>query len=189
MDKNLQTLETYNFSALVAFLAGSQPNACFKDAWEALINLPQWFRHGTYVEGWIVIELASEILVIEHGWCMLPDGRVVDPAIVFLIGPEQSVIYFPGVAYTWEETLAFEGELLPHVWETSKGGDGMQHPAYKAAYEEALKIATRLSITYDPHKKLAIHTAQSELEGQSDPQMEEIPQWIIYVVSSSLQVS
>src|SRR5581483_8973289 len=115
MNTQWQPLETYDFSCLVAFLVGSQPNSCLKDAWEALINLPHWFHHGRYVEGWIVIEVASEVLVIEHAWCLLPDGKVVDPAIIFLIDRQQSVMYVPGVTYSWEETLAFEGELLPRV--------------------------------------------------------------------------
>lgn len=182
MDAQQQPLETYDFSCLVALLAGSQPNSCFKDAWEALINLPQWFRYGYYVEGWIVIELTREVLVIEHAWCLLADGRVVDPAIIFLIERQQPVWYLPGVIYSWEETLAFEGELLPRVRE---GSDGMQHPAYKVAYEAAWETATNIARATDPPKQLAIHTAQPEPEGPPEPQRQKDVLWIIHTIPSS----
>ena len=154
-------LETYAFSLQIALLSGAQPHACFADAWNALIDFPQWFRHGAYVEGWIVLETKHEIFVVEHGWITLPDGRVVDPALVFLIGPGDPVVYFTGVEYTWQETHAFEGELLPRVWETH-GSNGMEHGAYKAAHDAALEIATVLSNAYDPAKKMMMYTAQLE---------------------------
>ncbi len=180
MDKPLKTLETYKFSQQVALVSGAEPNSCFKDAWNALINLPQWFRQSKYVEGWIVLETGDEVLLIEHGWCMLPDGRVVDPAIVFLIGPGDPIVYFTGVEYTWDETLAFEGELLPRV-RTTHGSDGMEHNDYKTAYDAALSVANDLSAAYTPPKKLTIHTAQPEEEVEKLRQ--EGREIIIYIIS------
>jgi hypothetical protein len=152
MDKPLKTLETYDFSQQIALISGAEPNSCYNNAWNALINLPEWFRQSRYVEGWIVLEARDEVLLIEHGWRMLPDGRVVDPAIAFLIGPDEPIVYFTGVEYTWEETLAFEGELLPRV-RTTHGSEGMQHSDYKAAYAAALSVANDLSVAYDPPEK------------------------------------
>jgi hypothetical protein len=182
MDKPLKTLETYAFSQLVALVSEAEPNSCFKDAWNALINFPQWFRQSKYAEGWIVLERSDEILVIEHGWCMLPDGRVIDPAIVLLIGPQDPVVYFTGVEYTWEETLAFECELLPRVRFTHYGSDGMGHTDYKAAYDAALSVAKDLSVGYEPSKKITVHTAQPEEEVEKLRQ--EAGQIIIYIISS-----
>jgi hypothetical protein len=181
MDKPLKTLETYAFSLQVALMSGAEPNACFKDAWNALINFPELFRQSRYVEGWIVLETSNEVLLIEHGWCMLPDGRVVDPAIVLLIGPDEPIVYFTGVEYTWEKTLTFEGELLPRVRFTYYGSDGMEHSEYKAAHEAALSVANDLSSAYDPPKKMTIHTAQPAEEVEKLRQ--EGAQTVIYIIS------
>jgi hypothetical protein len=175
MKRTPKALTTYELSLYVAFMSGAQPNHCFKDAWEALINLPQLFRGGgTYVEGWIVLEVNDEIEVIEHGWCTLPNGTIVDPAIVLLIGPEVAVQYFSGLEYSWEETLAFEHELLPRVRHSQYGSDGMEHADYKAAHDDAITEAEMRAA--DSGKRIAIHVAEQE-----DHQPESI-QVVVYIV-------
>lgn len=183
MDTPLKRLETYVFSLQIALISGAEPNSCFKDAWNALINLPELFHDSTYVEGWIVLETSDEVLLIEHGWCMLPDGRVVDPAIVLLIGPQDPVVYFAGVEYSWEETLAFEGELLPRVRFTHYGNDGMAHPDYKAAYGAAFSVAKDLSVGYEPPKKITVHVALPKEEVEK-LQSEEPLEIVVYIIPS-----
>src|SRR5262249_21378592 len=141
MNETPKTLTAYSFSLLIALLSGAQPNCCFKDAWQAFINLPQWFLSGRYVVGWVVLVIECEAGFIEHAWCLLADGTIVDPAIVLLVGPEVTVQYFTGIEYTRSQALSFEDELLPRVRFTRYGDDGMGHPDYKAAHSSALTLA------------------------------------------------
>jgi hypothetical protein len=182
MKRTPKTLTTYEISLYIAFMGGARPNSCFKDAWEAFINFPQWFRRGTYVEGWVLIEVNDEIEVIEHGWCTLPDGTIVDPAIVLLVGPDVPVLYFTGIEYTWEETLSFENEWLPRVRFTQYGSDGMEHADYKAAHDDAKAEAQMRAA--DSGKRIATHVAK-QLD-EEDHQNDGISV-IVYIIPPGVQ--
>jgi hypothetical protein len=157
--KNPKTLTTYELSLYVAQLSGAQPNHCFHAAWEAIIN---FVSDGSYVEGWIVLEIDDEIEVIEHAWCTFSDGTIVDPAMVLVVGPEVPMLYFTGIEYTREEALSFEDEWLPRVRFTQYGDDGMDHADYKAAYDNALARAEERATTTG--KRIAIHVAEQQNE-------------------------
>jgi hypothetical protein len=138
------------------------PHVCTTNAWRALICLPDIFSpDGEYIEGWIVYETGEQVLVVEHCWCELAPGQtrhIVDPSIVFLVERGQPVQYFPGVRRSWKETEALEGEWFPHVRFENYGADGMGHPSYRAAYEQARQYGGALAQV--TAKELVIHAAQ-----------------------------
>ncbi len=155
----------YDFSRALALLIGARPHECFVNAWSAFIECADLFRGGTFVEGWLLIECETEVLVIEHGWLIQSNGWIVDPSIVLLVEDHQQVQFFPGVRRTWTETEALDGELFPYVrFDGRHGADGFGHPDYKAAYETAVQAATVLATSSIPPKTVAVHTAQPLLE-------------------------
>ncbi|HEU5377438.1 MAG TPA: hypothetical protein VFV38_18605 [Ktedonobacteraceae bacterium] len=158
MNSLFQPLSTYRFSVVMALRTAAQPNCCFQNAWEVISELPAYFAHGSYVEGWLVLEWEGHVLVIEHGWACLPDTRIIDPSIIFLIGPKEPLAYFPGVTYTRQEALAFRGEMLPRVC-TTHGADGMRHPGYHTAYAHAWRFAQSLATHSRPEKRLILQRA------------------------------
>jgi len=154
----------YRLSGLVALASGAVPHCCATNAWRALICLPQvFYPRGEYVEGWIAYETEECVKVVEHCWCELIMDRlrrILDPSIVFLVGEAQPVFYFPGVRRSWQETEQLEGEWFPHVLFESYGKDGLGHPGYRAAHDEAIARGRQLSLATAPPKELAVHTAQ-----------------------------
>jgi hypothetical protein len=154
----------YQLSALVALASGAVPHCCASNAWRALICLPQvFYPQGEYVEGWIAYETEECVKVVEHCWCeLVMDGlrRILDPSIAFLVKEGQPVFYFPGVRRCFQETEQLEGQWFPHVCFESYGEDGLGHPGYRAAHDEALAHATRLGQAASPAKELVVHTAQ-----------------------------
>lgn len=159
----------YDLSLRVAPAIGARPHECFANAWSAFIELPDLFRGGTFVEGWLLIECEQEVQIIEHGWCVLPDEQIVDPSIVLLIEDNQRVLFFPGVRRTWRETEALEGEFFPHVrFDGKHGDDGLGNPDYNAAYETAVQIATTIAASATSPKTLTVHTAQPLSEESQD---------------------
>lgn len=116
------------------------PKRCWGNALTALRTQRQLGK-AYYVEGWLV---KDKPLVIEHGWVELPDGRIIDPTYALLV-VQQSVgappAYFPGVRYSRKELKGIQLKALPCVWK-SGGFEGLQHPQYKKAYEEASKYVT-----------------------------------------------
>ncbi|HEU5377489.1 MAG TPA: hypothetical protein VFV38_18865 [Ktedonobacteraceae bacterium] len=149
-------LSTYGLSVFLAALTAAEPNCCFQNAWEIISALPH--LDATYVEGWLVLAWEDAILVIEHGWACLPDARILDPSIIFLVGPKEPLASFAGVTSTPQEALAFRGEMLPRVC-TTHGPDGMGHPEYKAAYDQALRLAQSLASQTRPHRRVIIQRA------------------------------
>jgi hypothetical protein len=154
----------YQLSGLVALASGAVPHCCASNAWRALICLPQiFFPCGEYIEGWIAYETQERVKVVEHCWCELAmDGlrRILDPSIVFLVEEGQPVWYFPGVRRSWRETELLEGEWFPHVLFESYGKDGLGHPGYRAAHDEAIAQGRALAQAAAPPKELAVHTAE-----------------------------
>jgi hypothetical protein len=145
----------FMLSIAISQISQAIPNDCYCNAWE--VTAKHLHEESFYVEGWIVVNLYNEIQIIEHGWCVLPD-RIIDPTIIFLTNSSEVVSYFPGVQYSYEETLAFEGELLPQVRFTRYGNDGMLHPEYKKAFEDAHAHARELD------KRIVVYTAKYEEE-------------------------
>jgi hypothetical protein len=180
----------WELSQVVALASEAVPRRCTTNAWRALICLPVvFFPHGEYVEGWIVYETGTQVVVVEHCWCELAPGQtrhIVDPSIVFLVERGQPVQYFPGVRRSWKETEALEGEWFPHVRFGDYGEDGMGHPAYRAAHDEAVRKGTELADISAPPKELAVHCAQlvpdADLEQGGDDMV-----ILVHVVPSSLQ--
>lgn len=154
----------YQLSALVALSSGAVPHSCASNAWRALICLPQvFYPGGEYIEGWIAYETEENVKVVEHCWCeLVMDGlrRILDPSIVFLVEEGQPVWYFPGVRRGFQETEQLEGEWFPHVLFENYGEDGLGHPGYRAAHDEAVARGRQLAQAAHPPKELVVHTAQ-----------------------------
>lgn len=154
----------YQLSALVALTSGAVPHCCATNAWRALIWLPQvFYPHGEYVEGWIAYEAQDCVKVVEHCWCELIVDRlrrILDPSIVFLVEEGQPVFYFPGVRRGFQETEQLEGEWFPHVCFECYGADGLGHPGYRAAHDEAMALGRQLARAVSPPKEVVVHTAQ-----------------------------
>jgi hypothetical protein len=154
----------WEVSQAVAWLTGAIPRVCTTNAWRALICLPDvFYPHGEYIEGWIAYATDTQVKVVEHCWCEVASRQawhIVDPSIVFLVQRGDPVYYFPGVRRSWQETEALEGEWFPHVLFEGFGKDGMDHPGYKAAYDEAVRQGTSLAQACSPAKELAVHHAR-----------------------------
>jgi hypothetical protein len=173
----------YKLSTLVARLTGARPNHCWKNAWQALIELPQLFLEGRYVEGWAVFEPGDAVCVLEHGWATLPAERgVVDPTIVLLVDRRHPVAYFPGLAYTWTETLAFQGQPLPRVLETGGGG---VHADYGSAFCQAMAHATRLAGASPAPRRVIVQAASPGAAEEVQSGEGEQLKYAVRIVSSA----
>ena len=154
----------YQLSGLVALASAAVPHCCASNAWRALICLPQvFYPDGEYIEGWIAYETEECVKVVEHCWCeLVMNGlrRILDPSVAFLVQEGQPVFYFPGVRRSWRETEALENEWFPHVLFESFGTDGLGHPGYRAAHDEAIAQGMALSQAALPPKELVVHTAE-----------------------------
>src|SRR5260370_34272665 len=158
MENTFQPLPTYRHSMFMALRTNARPNCCFQNAWEVGSELPDYFALGSYVEGWLVLEWEDTVVLVEHAWACLPDMRIIDPSIIFLVEPETPLAYFPGVLYRRQATLAFRGEMLPRVVHTH-GVDGMRHPGYKAAYDQAWRLAQSLASQVRPSRRVIVQRA------------------------------
>lgn len=180
----------WELSHVVALASEAVPHVCTVNAWRALICLPDvFFPGGEYVEGWMVYETSTQVKVVEHCWCELAPGQIrhiVDPSIVFLVERGQPVRYFPGVRRSWKETEALEGQWFPHVRFEDFGEDGMGHPAYRAAHDEAVRTGAALANASSPPKELAVHSAQQIPEADAEPGGDALAIFV-YVVPSSAQ--
>jgi hypothetical protein len=156
--------QTYHqlLSLQVASYIEAEPNYCFGNAWDAVAQIPELFFEGRYVEGWSIMQLTGKIWVIEHAWAELPPPTygIVDPSAILL--PLEAVpLYYPGMRLRREETLSIKGEWLPHVRDSGAfGEDGMGHPAYRAAYEEAVRVAKELASSSIPPMEVLIRPAR-----------------------------
>ena len=133
----------FQASLRMAALTGAQPNECWSNAWDAIILLPGYFVRGAYVEGWIVIETATQIHLIEHGWNERADGCVIDSTIAYLAGDPTSASYYAGYRLPWHNILGAPEEVcLPLVRFSGYRDQGLEHHGYCHAYQEARKDAT-----------------------------------------------
>jgi len=129
-------------SALVALLVEARPLCCWRNAALAVFQLPEFFEGGHYVEGWMVFVGEQSLRLIEHGWAVTHDHRIVDPSIILLEEEASSIEYFSGAAYTRDQLqYSLAGAILPLICDAGYGNDGMGHPGYKAAYERAFQRA------------------------------------------------
>jgi hypothetical protein len=178
-------------SRKVADVIRAQPNHCAVNAWRALIELPDLFREEGYlVEGWMVIEEATQVALVEHVWCCLADGRIVDPSVLLLVSEHTPVWYFAGLRRTYAETEALEGELFPHVrFEGAYGADGLGHPGYKAAWSAARRKTYALALVHKPPKALQFQSVRRGEEPTASSTEEEAVLPIIEGGSLDLQRS
>jgi hypothetical protein len=160
----------FDLSLIVAQAIVAEPHVCTTNAWRALICLPEvFYPAGEYVEGWIAYETGeSQVFVVEHCWVELASEKfqhIIDPSIVFLVPQGQHVEYFAGVRRSWRETEALEGEWFPHVLFEDYGEDGLGHPGYRAAFEQASRYGEALAQASTPARELVIHHAKLPVAG------------------------
>lgn len=86
----------YELSLVVAFATGAVPNYCYANMWHTIRELPE-LRDAQLVEGWIVLEQATRVSLVEHCWSECEDHLIVDPSIVLCIRRAHPVFYFPGI--------------------------------------------------------------------------------------------
>lgn len=166
-EKKMQDFLSLKLSVRALLQIAARPNHCFDNAWQTFLSSPEAFRHGRFVEGWIIFDLEHEVVLNEHGWCELQDGTIVDPSILFLVDSDQPVYYFPGVTRDWQEVqrLVQEQHTFPYVrFDGKHGKDGLGHPIYKAAREAALRKVDQLAHTCTPAKTTTLLTAQDGAE-------------------------
>jgi hypothetical protein len=163
-EKRKQDYLAETFSLKAAITIGADPNTCFDNTWRMFIRyFPGIFKtHGTFIEGWWVIDLPDLVVLNEHGWAELSDGTIVDPTVVLLLDPDIPVYYFPGVARNWQEvdTIVREEQWFPYVRFGAYGEDGLGHPAYKAAHDAALQKLLSLANATHPPKQIQRLSAQ-----------------------------
>lgn len=158
-------------SLVLAEIIDAQPNTCFDNVLDMLKLFPQISAYGWFVEGWYVVDLADEVVVNEHGWYELPNGRILDPTVEILVPSGRPVYYFTGVKRSWKQVRAIlrkKGDIwFPYVRAVGTyGNDGLKHPTYKAAHDAALQKVYSLASTTHPPKKMTFLTAQDLLSMQ-----------------------
>ena len=169
-EKRKQDALDADVSCAVALSIGAQPNTCFANVLDMfLLYYPAFFSaHGKLIEGWYVVDLDDEVVINEHCWCELPDGKILDPTVTLLVPPEQPVYYFAGVSRSWREVheiVQKKDTWFPYVRAVGTyGEDGFGHPVYKAAYEMAARKVFDLASATQPPKKMTFLTAQ-DLQG------------------------
>lgn len=133
-------------SKVIAAAIGARPLQCWRNAALAVLQFPELFATGHYIEGWIVLPKSDGIEVVEHGWCQSPLLGIIDPSIVLIEDQDQPVFYFPGFELSGK-TLAsrLAGKTVPLVCNTEYGHDGMGHQGYRHSYEQAQRQARNLA--------------------------------------------
>ncbi|HEU5377139.1 MAG TPA: hypothetical protein VFV38_17040 [Ktedonobacteraceae bacterium] len=149
-------------SRAIAAAIDAQKHHCAVNAWRALILFPEHFRDGGHlVEGWLVIEDAEQVTLVEHVWCERANEQVVDPSILLLVPETTLVAYFPGVRRSYAEAEALEGAWFPHVrFDGLHGVDGLGHAGYQAARTAARHLTATLALKRQPPKAMRFVTAQ-----------------------------
>ncbi len=141
----------YELSLAMAWSIAAVPNQCYANAWHTLDALAAW-PDLRLVEGWMVLEQATEITVIEHAWCA-HNTLLIDPSLVLLL-PKAACLaahYFPGVRRQWADLRSQAVCDLPLVRSCGRyGPDGFGHPDYQAAYRGAYRLGSRLAETGKP---------------------------------------
>jgi hypothetical protein len=106
------------------------PNACWQNAYRALMQLPE-LSSGCYVEGWIVnIEIP---VPLEHAWIELA-GQIIDPTPVMW---RETHAYFPGLRFTKAEVLQTVRDETELPIASRFGAEGIKSPAYRTAWKQA----------------------------------------------------
>ena len=138
----------YPLSEGVAIAIQAEPYRCWRNAALAVILLPELFACGWYVEGWAVAPRASLIEVFAHGWGLTPGRRIVDPTSVLTEDRDQPLAFFPGRELSRPSLCSLiSGSTLPLICHSQYGDDGMGHPGYKQAFDEAMKYARLLAVS------------------------------------------
>lgn len=133
------------FSAMVALSIGAEPYRCWRNAVLALFSCANLLEKPRYIEGWIVLPQPTTIQIAEHGW-ISSGPRLIDPSLVLTESREQTVCYFPGLVLTLDELpQRLQGKTLPLVCHSSYGSDGLLHPGYKQAHQQAWQCARELA--------------------------------------------
>lgn len=158
----MRTEMAYELSLAVALATGAMANYCYANAWYASEALAEW-PDLLLVEGWIILEQATQVTLIEHCW--LERGNpslIMDPSMVLLVPRSlfHQVHYFAGVRRTRAEMQTVACSDLPLVRSSgSYGPDGLEHADYCAAYDAAHILATQLACAYLPAKAVVIQPA------------------------------
>ncbi len=141
----------YELSLAIAWSIAAVPNQCYANAWHTLDALAAW-ADLRLIEGWMVLEQATEITVVEHAWCAR-DSLLIDPSLVLLL-PKTACLaahFFPGVSRQRADLRALAACDLPLVRSCGHyGPDGFGHPDYQAAYRGACDLGSRLAETGKP---------------------------------------
>ena len=136
----------YDLSVVVAGRIGAEPLRCWRNAAIAVFLLSDLFAAGLYVEGWIVAPRERSIVIIEHGWSVIPDREIIDPTIVLTENQSQTISYFPGYVLSRDQLCdLLSGSTLPLVCHSYYGDDGMKHRGYQEAYNQAWEHARKLA--------------------------------------------
>ncbi|BCL79555.1 hypothetical protein ccbrp13_20200 [Ktedonobacteria bacterium brp13] len=163
-EKRKQDYLAYDVSFSVAHTIGAEPNTCFDNILDLFQFFPDVFASHTFVEGWYVVDLEDEVVINEHGWVEMPDGKILDPTVVILLPPERPVYYFPGIERSCQEVkeITLQKDFyFPYVrYVGTYGEDGLGHPTYKAAYEAATRKVFDLAAATQPPKKMTFLAAQ-----------------------------
>lgn len=166
--------DNYALSWLIAQQTGAIWGHCYENAYPAFFAHPALFDpHGQFIEGWIVFEDQSRVVLMEHGWLVSNGGRIIDPTIVLTIECGEVVHYFPGVVRKYAELLTLEHELFPHVRFDCYGNDGIGLTSYRTAYEAARTSAQSLL----SENKTFVEVRATMLEPGDEPsEWVELPQ-------------
>lgn len=96
--------------------------------------------------------------MIEHGWIISLDARIVGPSIVLLEEKDQELLYFPALHFSSFEVQALKGIPLPLAHLLSPTKHELGHPDYRAAYNAALAHAG--TIAADSGKRVRVCPSQ-----------------------------
>lgn len=111
--------------------------AKFRRCWtNAACAVPLLGDVGRYVEGWIVVNRNSPV-VIEHGWCEF-EGRVIDPTYTpYVSHLEPPIAHVAGMYFSAKEAAAaLDRGTLPIAWTRSTAG-------YERAFLKAWAVSAK----------------------------------------------
>ncbi|HEU5379005.1 MAG TPA: hypothetical protein VFV38_26580 [Ktedonobacteraceae bacterium] len=190
-EKSSSTMLLVSLSRRIAKAIDAQPNHCAVNAWRTLIEFPEIFRDdGHLVEGWCVVEEKEHVALIEHVWCELGTGQIVDPSILLLVEESTPMFYFTGLTRDYAETEALEGEFFPHVrFDGLHGENGLGHAGYHAAWAAARRKIYARALARKPPKAMEFAVARGLKEPSPPESDEEILAPIIEGADMDLQLS
>jgi hypothetical protein len=150
-------------SLAIAKALKTTPHLCYMNALHTLMTL-RGFPQLHYVEGWLLLQNAHQVVLVEHGWCEYGEQRVLDPTLALEPKTCDAIAgYFEGVVYTREEMVRLACQFLPAVRTTGHfGADGLKHPGYRAAYQAAYGYACHLATTLSPSPPVTIQPSHTD---------------------------